>query len=51
MGNFQLSEERLVNVPKACEKNSEQLDSLDSNHVTNENVSSHFSNTLNSIPN
>ena len=51
MGSFQSSEERLVNVPKACEKNSEQLDSLDSNHVTNENVSSNFSNTLNSIPN
>jgi hypothetical protein len=41
----------MVNVPKACEKNSEQLDSVDSNHVTNKNVSSNFSNTLNSIPN
>ena len=51
IGSFQSSEERLVNVPKACEKNSEQLDSVDSNHVTNENVSSNFSNTLNSIPN
>ena len=51
MGSFQSSEERLVNVPKACEKHSEQLDSLDPNPVTNENVSSKFSNTFNSIPN
>jgi hypothetical protein len=51
MGSFQSSEERLLNVPKACEKNSEQSDSLDSNQMTNESVSSNFSNTLNSIPN